>query len=87
LLFSLRTQASSQLQSLESHIRPMPRADLGDFHENELADRPWFMAWQHIPSNHRIHFTLAASRGVLLGQKNTKVVSSMILSLCLAKGE
>ncbi|RXW17899.1 hypothetical protein EST38_g7957 [Candolleomyces aberdarensis] len=86
LLFSLRTQVLSQLQSLDqSHVDSELDVDFGDFNANELADQPWYMAWQDIASNHRIHFTLAATRGVLHGQRNTKVVSSMALSLCLAR--
>jgi hypothetical protein len=88
LLFSLRTQVLSQLQSLyQSRVDSELDVDFGDFNANELAGLPWYMAWQDISSNHRIHFTLAATRGVLHGQTNTKVVSSMVLSLCLARGE
>ncbi|KAJ2916962.1 hypothetical protein MD484_g3432, partial [Candolleomyces efflorescens] len=86
LLFSLRTQVLHLLPLLDwSSVNSEPDADFGDFDAIELADQPWHMAWQDISSNHRIHFTVAASRGVLHGQKHMKTVSSMILSLCLAR--
>ncbi|RXW12140.1 hypothetical protein EST38_g13714 [Candolleomyces aberdarensis] len=86
LLFSLRTQVLHLLPLLDwSHVDSKPDVDFGDFDANELADQPWHMAWQDISSNHRIHFTVAASRGVLHGQKYMKMVSSMILGLCLAR--
>jgi hypothetical protein len=87
LLFSLRLHSSHLLSLHADHVGSQPDIDFGDFHPNELADQPWYMAWQDIPSQHRIHFTVAASRGALHGQKNTKIVSSMILSLCLARGK
>lgn len=88
LLFSLRTQVLHLLPLLDwSRVDSKPDVDFGDFDAIELADQPWNMAWQDISSNHRIHFTVAASRGVLHGQKHMKTVSSMILSLCLARGK
>lgn len=72
LLFALRT-----------NIMILQRRDSK---ANELPDCPWEMAFQDIPSAHRIHFTLAACRGLVVGWRNIRMTSSFILSLVLAKG-
>ncbi|KAJ2913676.1 hypothetical protein MD484_g6737, partial [Candolleomyces efflorescens] len=56
-----------------------------DFHPDEIFDRPWELVFQNIPSSHRLHFMLAACRGVLQENKNLKTTSTFILALSLAK--
>ncbi|RXW15918.1 hypothetical protein EST38_g9939 [Candolleomyces aberdarensis] len=82
LSFSLRTQIMCPLEALpEEYSVP---SELG-FQPNEILDRLWELALQNIQSAHRLHFMLAACRGVLQGKTSVKTTSLYILSLCLAK--
>ncbi|TEB39614.1 hypothetical protein FA13DRAFT_12801 [Coprinellus micaceus] len=83
LLFALRTHVLVLLH-LPQNDGFKPHAP-SDFNANEMADRPWEMTFQDIRSSHRIHFTLAACRGLIQGENHLKTISSFILSLCLAK--
>ncbi|RXW20538.1 hypothetical protein EST38_g5335 [Candolleomyces aberdarensis] len=88
LLLGLRTQILIFLQSRipENHSLLRDYVPPGfDLHPNEIADRPWMMAFKDICSHERLYMTLSACRGVLQGNKNLKDVSVLILSLCLAK--
>jgi hypothetical protein len=89
LSFGLRTQILSLLKPLPELYRTGKDSTLIelDFNPNEMSDRPWELACQDIRSTHRLHFMLAACRGVLQGEKNVKTTSAFILSLCLARGE
>ncbi|RXW12735.1 hypothetical protein EST38_g13119 [Candolleomyces aberdarensis] len=81
LSFSLRTQIVCLLEALpEQYSAP----ELG-FQPNEMLDRLWELALQNIQSTHRLHFMLAACRGLLQGNTSVKTTSLYILSLCLAK--
>jgi hypothetical protein len=82
LLFGLRTQVLSALRTLPT----VDGLEL-DFRFDEISDRPWEIALQEIASNHRLHFMLAACRGLLQGRKNLKTTSTFILGLSLAKGK
>ncbi|RXW24839.1 hypothetical protein EST38_g994 [Candolleomyces aberdarensis] len=87
LSFGLRTQILSLFKPLPEDYRKGKDSTLIelDFHSNEMSDRPWELACQEIRSTHRLHFMLAACRGVLQGEKNVKTTSAFILGLCLAK--
>ncbi|RXW11404.1 hypothetical protein EST38_g14451, partial [Candolleomyces aberdarensis] len=87
LSFGLRTQILSLFKSLPECYRMGKDSTLIelDFNSNEMSDRPWELACQEIRSTHRLHFMLAACRGVLQGEKNVKTISAFILGLCLAK--
>ncbi|KAJ3549204.1 hypothetical protein NMY22_g982 [Coprinellus aureogranulatus] len=56
-----------------------------DFNDNELQDRPWEMSLQEIRSSHRVHFMIAACRGLIDGKPHLKTISLFSLSLSLAK--
>ncbi|KAF5338704.1 hypothetical protein D9611_013363 [Ephemerocybe angulata] len=75
LLSALRTQV----------LLLLPDPHLADIDPKELADRPWEMAFQDIRSGHRLHFKLAACRGLVQGKPNLKTISASILSVSLAK--
>jgi hypothetical protein len=80
LSFALRTQIFGLLK-----IHPDRTLKL-DFHANEMHDQLWELACQDtLP--HRLHFLLAACRGVLQEEQNVKITSGFILSLRLAKGK
>ncbi|KAJ2923558.1 hypothetical protein H1R20_g13540, partial [Candolleomyces eurysporus] len=81
LSFGLRTQIVCLLEALpEEYSVP----ELG-FQPNEMHDRLWELALQNIQSTHRLHFMLAACRGLLQGKTSVKTTNLYILSLCLAK--
>ncbi|KAJ2924182.1 hypothetical protein H1R20_g12913, partial [Candolleomyces eurysporus] len=85
--FKKRTQILSLLKPLPEEDRKFnDSAPLEfDFHSDEMCDRPWDLAFQDITSSHRLHFMLAACRGVLQEKKNLKTTSIFILGLSLAK--
>ncbi|KAJ2921146.1 hypothetical protein H1R20_g15947, partial [Candolleomyces eurysporus] len=89
LSFSLRTQIMCLLETLPEEYRTIVSQDpvlpeLG-LQPDEILDRPWELALQDIQSDHRLHFVLAACRGILQGKENVKTTGLYILSLCLAK--
>jgi hypothetical protein len=90
LLFGLRTQILCTLGPLSKLYQEHEHEDSSlpkfDFHSDELSDHPWELAFQDITSGHRLHFMLAACRGMLQGEKNLKNISTFILGLSLAKG-
>ncbi|KAJ3538621.1 hypothetical protein NMY22_g5091 [Coprinellus aureogranulatus] len=82
LLFALRANVILLLnlsQRGDSSATPI------DFDTSEVLDRPWEMLFREIRSTDRIHFTIAACRGLVEGQDNLKTISSFSLSLFLAK--
>ncbi|KAJ3532571.1 hypothetical protein NMY22_g7693 [Coprinellus aureogranulatus] len=82
LLFALRTNVFTLLGCPHTEASEKTQTD---FHRDELLDLPWEMTLKEIRSDHRIYFTTAACRGLVGGKENVRVVSSSILSLCLAK--
>ncbi|KAJ2933122.1 hypothetical protein H1R20_g3954, partial [Candolleomyces eurysporus] len=88
LAFGLRTQILYLFGRLpETYWKSIdPTRRNVDFCSDEMSDSPWReLASQSIPSSHRLHFMLAACRGVQQREKNVKTTSAFILSLCLAK--
>ncbi|RXW17694.1 hypothetical protein EST38_g8163 [Candolleomyces aberdarensis] len=85
--FKKRTQILSLLKPLPEEDRKFSDSTPleFDFHSDEMCDRPWDLAFQDITSSHRLHFMLAACRGVLQEKKNLKTTSIFILGLSLAK--
>jgi hypothetical protein len=89
LLFGLRTQVLTTLGAwpkLDGEFKSSTTLKL-DFYPEETSERPWELAFQDITSSHRLHFMLAACRGVLQGEGNVKRTSTFILGLALAKGK
>ncbi|RXW13157.1 hypothetical protein EST38_g12698 [Candolleomyces aberdarensis] len=87
LSLSLRTQIVCLLEALPAEYRTSQDPALPGlrFQPNEMLDRLWELALQDIQSTHRLHFMLAACRGVLQGKTSVKTTGLYILSLCLAK--
>ncbi|KAJ2933121.1 hypothetical protein H1R20_g3955, partial [Candolleomyces eurysporus] len=87
LSFSLRTQIMCLLGALPANywtgrVSVLPELE---FQPNEMLDRLWELALRNIESSHRLHFMLAACRGLLQGKTSVKTTSLYTLSLCLAK--
>ncbi|KAF8993223.1 armadillo-type protein [Cyathus striatus] len=81
LAFCVRAHIMILLKYVSSQGGPV----FGDITPAEVDERPWEGMFYHIRPDHRFKFFMAASRGLLEGQRNVQVISAHALSLILAK--
>ena len=82
-LFALRAQIMTMTSPPGSNLLTSSALD---FKPNQLQDRPWEIAFRDVRSSHRLHFALAACRGLVYGEQNLRTISYFTMSIALAKG-
>ncbi|KAJ2935952.1 hypothetical protein H1R20_g1143, partial [Candolleomyces eurysporus] len=83
LQLALRTEILCLFrQSAHEHSPPL---HLMDFHPSEMDACPWEVVRVDTRSIYRLHFMLAACRGVFQAENNVMKVSALVLGLSIAK--